>query len=190
MTVSADPAQQIVATAREMLTRGLVFSTVGNVSVRWEGGLMITPSRRRPDDLTADDLVVLDLHGRQASNCPGRPSLEWRMHAEIYCARPDIGAVVHTHSPHATARSFDARPLLVETEEREYFGVDRIDVAEPAPAGSPELAHAAVRALGPRPAALLARHGVVGVGLHPRDAMEACCLVEHQALIDNLRRTR
>jgi L-fuculose-phosphate aldolase len=170
-----------------MLARGLVVSTAGNVSVRCAGGLLITPTRRHPDDLAPADLIPVALDRRGAHRCVGDPSLEWRLHAAIYRARPDVGAVVHTHSPHATARSFDRAPLLVETEERTYFDLERIDVADPAPAGSEELARAAVRALGSRPAALLARHGVVGVGQDPRDALDMCCLVEQQALIAGLR---
>jgi len=171
--------QEIVAAARAALARGLVTSTVGNVSARCETGMLITPTRRHPEDLAPDDIVELSLDGLGA----GEPSLEWRLHAAVYRARPDVGAIVHTHSPHAVARSFDPSSLVVETEERVYLGLDRIDVAPPGGAGTPELARAAVRTLGSRPAVLLARHGVVGTGADPRSALEMCCAVEHQAQI-------
>jgi len=95
--------------------------------------------------------------------------------------------VVHTHSPYATARSFRPDPLIVETEERTYLGLARFHVAPPAPAGSTALACGAVNALRASPAALLAHHGVVGVGPDPRAALEICALVEHQAVISSLR---
>jgi L-fuculose-phosphate aldolase len=179
--------QDVIAAARAMLARGLVVSTAGNVSARSGDGLLITPTRRYPDDLVASDLVELDTCG-VLRGATGQPSLEWPLHAAIYLARPDVHAIVHTHSPHATARSFDPEPLLVEREERGYFAIDRIDVAAAAEAGSPQLARAAVQALGSAPVALLARHGVIGTGATPRDALEMCCLAEHQAIIEGLRR--
>jgi L-fuculose-phosphate aldolase len=186
MTDATTARLGVIAAARAMLARGLVSSTVGNVSARCGRGMVITPTRRHPDDLEPVDLVELDLDGRSVDG-DACPSLEWRLHAAVYRERPDVGAVVHTHSPHAVARSFDPAPLLIETEERTYFDLDRIEVAEPAPAGSEELARAVVRALGSRQVALLARHGSVGVGCDPRDALEMCCLAEHQCVIAHMR---
>jgi L-fuculose-phosphate aldolase len=89
-----------------------------------------------------------------------------------------------THTqPHAIARSFDPAPIVVEPEGRTCLGLARINVAEAAPAGSLELAWAAVAALGPLPATLLSRHGAVSVAGSPRDAVEVATVVEHQAQI-------
>lgn len=170
---------EIVAAARRMRDLGLVTHTVGNVSARLGAGMLITPTRVSPYALDPFQIVELSLDGCGA----GTPSLEWPLHAAIYRARPDVHAIVHTHSPYATARSFDPAPLTVDTEERVYLGIDRIEVTAPAPAGSEDLGRGAVQALGPRSAALLARHGVVGVGSDPAEALEICCMVEHQALI-------
>jgi ribulose-5-phosphate 4-epimerase/fuculose-1-phosphate aldolase len=173
----------VIWAARAMLARGLVASTLGNVSARSDCGLLITPTRRHPDDLSPTDLVEIGLETGAIERSNGVPSLEWLLHAAIYRARSDVGAVVHTHSPYATARSFEPESLVIRTEERTYLNLDRIEVAAPARPGSAELAHAVAQALGPRPAVLLARHGVIGVGATPRDALEMCCVVEHQALI-------
>lgn len=177
------PADAIVTAARTMLARGLVAGTTGNVSTRLDGGrMLITPTRVHPDDLSAARLVELGFDG--GHDASGElPSIEWRLHAEVYRARPDVAAIVHTHSPHAIARSFDPSPIVVETEERTYLGLTRINVAEPAPAGSAELARAAVAALGALPAALLARHGAIAVGGTPREAVELATVVEHQAQV-------
>lgn len=175
-------AEEIIEAARMMLARGLVAGSTGNVSGRVPGGLLITPTRVHPADLTPASLVELTLEGEHTP-AAGRPSLEWRLHAEVYRARPEVDAIVHTHSPHAIARSFDPAPIVVETEERTYLGLPRIEVAEPAAAGSLELALAGVAALGSRPAALLSRHGAVSVARSPRDAVELATVVEHQAQI-------
>jgi L-fuculose-phosphate aldolase len=174
--------REIVNLAREARTRGLVTSTVGNLSARRGSGMLITPTRRDYADLTPRQLVALGLDGTLRGR--GQPSREWRLHAAIYRARPDVRAIVHTHSPYATARSFERVPLIVHTEERDYIGLDRIEVAPWRPAGSEELARLVTRALDGRPAVLLARHGVLAVGSTPRDALEMCCAVEHQALIE------
>ena len=177
--------QQVVDTFRRMRTLGLVVHTAGNVSMRSPDGMLITPTRVHPDDLRPEQVVALPLCGGT-----GSPSLEWRLHAAVYCARPDVCAIAHTHSPYAVARSFDPAPLLVATEERDYLALDRIEVAPHAPAGSEALASTVVAALGARGVALLARHGVVGVGETPAEALEMCCVAEHQAQVDYLRATR
>lgn len=176
--------EQIVATSRTMLDRGLVTGTAGNVSARLGAGMLITPTRVHPDDLEPGDVVELGLDGAVAG--PGSPSLEWRLHAAIYRARADVEAIVHTHSPHAVARSFDTNPVAVQTQERGYLGFDRIAVAAPVAAGSAELAEAAMAALAGAPAVLLSRHGVVAVGPTPRDALELASTVEHLSQIDLL----
>jgi len=177
------PRRQVVAAYRTMLKRGLITGSAGNVSARFEGGMLITPTRVHPYDLRPDGVAISDLGGAFQL---GAPSLEWRMHAEIYRRRPDVHAVVHTHSPHAIARSFDASRLEVLTEERRYLQLDHIDVAHVAPAGSAELASVACDALGAQPGVLLARHGVLAVGNDPREAVEIATTIEHQAQISLL----
>jgi len=120
---SRAPRRQVVSAAQAMRAGGLVCSTLGNVSARWADGMLITPTRRHPDDLPPEDLVELAPEEGVAQSGAQQASLEWRVHAAIYRDRPDVGAIVHTHSPHATARGFVAAPLVVETEEHRYFGL-------------------------------------------------------------------
>jgi len=173
--------EQIVSVARAMLARGLVTGTAGNVSARHSRGMLLTPTRVHADDLTPESLVELTLAG--AVSGEGRPSLEWRLHAAIYERRADVSAIVHTHSPYAVARSFDTAPVVVDTQERSYLGLEQIAVAPAVPAGSAELAEVAAAALGTAPAVLLSRHGVVAVGASPRDALELASTVEQLAQI-------
>jgi L-fuculose-phosphate aldolase len=154
----------VVRTAREMVGRGLVVDTQGNVSARDGDRILITPSALPYDGMTADDIVELDRPG------PHPPSSEWRVHAAIYRARPDVRAIVHTHSPHATAWAHGEAGLSPEVRTARW-----------AETGTPELGVHAVEALGSNDAVLLARHGVVGVGASLDEALAACERVERLA---------
>jgi L-fuculose-phosphate aldolase len=169
-----------VTAARDMAREGLVTGSVGNVSARTAGGFLITPTRVEYERMTADGLAFVGLDGAAASGS-GEPSRESPLHAAIYRARADVGAIVHTHSVHATAWSFLPEPLGPPIEEIEYYGIGPIRTSEPAPAGSLALAGNAVLALGGGLAALLGRHGVVSVGATPQEALTVARVVELQA---------
>lgn len=166
-----------------MLRQGLVVGTVGNVSARTLDGFAITPTRTPYDTLRPRDIVQLDLDGRVVAG-RAAPSRESRLHAAVYRARPDVEAVVHTHSVHATAWSFrqDEAPLP-EIEELSYYGIAPVATAPPAPAGSAELARGAVAALGTGDVVLLAGHGVLAVGPSVDHALTTALVVERQAEI-------
>jgi L-fuculose-phosphate aldolase len=109
---------EVVAAAREMLRLGLVAGTAGNVSAREGDAMHITPRALAYEEMTADDVVALSLAGDVLES--GRePSSEWRVHAAVYAARPQVGAVVHTHSVHATAWSCLGEPLDTQVTEFE-----------------------------------------------------------------------
>lgn len=177
------PAQRraIVRGARAMHAAGLVVGTVGNVSARASGErFLVTPSRASYARMRPREVVLLDAAGR-ALRGPGTPSREWRLHAEVYRRRPDVGAIVHTHGPAATAWTFRGEPLSLATEEVAYFDLGTVALASYAPAATPELARSAADALGAGRAALLERHGVVGVGATVEEALTICAVVERQA---------
>jgi L-fuculose-phosphate aldolase len=162
------PRTEIVAAACEMHRLGLVAGTAGNVSARDGEVVHITPTALPYDEMSEGDLVTLSLAGEVVD---GRrePSSERRVHLAVYGARPDVAAIVHTHSVHATAWSALGEPL------------GEVRTAPAAPSGSDAIARAAVAALGDRRAVLLARHGVLGVGDTPARALEECARVEQQA---------
>jgi L-fuculose-phosphate aldolase len=180
--VSAELRTAVVEAAREMLRLGLVTGTSGNASARDGDSVLITPASMPYDEMTEDDLVALGPDGEPAEG-DGAPSSEWRVHLAIYGARPDLGAIVHTHSVHATAWSFNDQPLDTGTEELEATTGGAVLTAPYAPTGSEEIANAAAEALGSRGAVLLGRHGVVGVGRAPAEALATCVVVERQAQI-------
>jgi ribulose-5-phosphate 4-epimerase/fuculose-1-phosphate aldolase len=159
-----------------MHRRGLVAGTAGNVSAREGDRVHITPSGLPYPDMSDPDVVTLALDGAVLAG-DREPSSERRVHLAVYAARPDVGAIVHTHSGYATAWSSLGEPLATA-----------VRTSQPAPPGSDEIARAAVAALDDRAAALLARHGVLGVGSTPEEALAACEAVERQARVAWLRR--
>ena len=164
---------EVVATARAMRDTGLVVGSQGNVSVRDAGRILITPAGLDYDVMTPDDVVVL------GQSCGLAPSSEWRVHAAIYATRPDVHAIVHTHSPSATrlACNTEGRTLILHA----MLGSVPLRCAAFAPTGSQELADNVVAALGDGDAVLLARHGVVGVGGSLDEALRVCEAVERRA---------
>jgi L-fuculose-phosphate aldolase len=172
----------VVDAAREMLRLGLVTGTSGNLSARDGRSFLITPASMPYEQMDEADLVAIDRDGEPGED-GGEPSSEWRVHVAIYAARPDVNAIVHTHSVHATAWSFRGEPLDTGTEELEAAAGGPVLTAPFAPTGSDEIAAAAAEALGDRRAVLLGRHGAVGVGATPQEALATCVVLERQAEI-------
>lgn len=154
---------KLIACAQRLDALGFMPSKSGNVSQRVEGAFRITPSGLPYAALTEADLVDVALDGRVLAGSR-RPSSEWRLHAEIFAARPEIQAIVHTHSPRATALSCARRGLPPFHYMIALAGGDDIRCSGYATFGTQELAEAAVAALAGRSACLLANHGVVAVG--------------------------
>jgi L-fuculose-phosphate aldolase len=173
---------EVVAAAREMLRLGLVAGSSGNVSARDGQLIHITPSGLPYPEMDEDDVVTLSLAG-EVRHGTREPSSERRVHLAVYAARPDAGALVHSHSVHATAWSFLGEPLDTGTEELEQAAGGAVLTAPFAPTGSDEIAAAAVEALAGRRAALLGRHGVLALAESPARALDVCAAVERQAQI-------
>src|SRR2546427_7170462 len=134
MTTEGLLREQLVRFARQMITTGLVRGTSGNISTREPGAAqaLVTPSGVDYDTMTPDAVVLVDLEGRPVS--PGfKPSVDTPIHVAIYRARPDVGAVIHTHSPYAAAFSTLGReiPPLITESAGDFGGAVRVmhDVA-------------------------------------------------------------
>src|SRR5580692_3792513 len=172
-----DARRSIVTTCQELSRAGLVVGTAGNVSVR-EGDLVaVTPSGLRYADLTPELVGVHRLDGA-AVEAPLAPSSELPLHLAVYAARPEVGAVVHTHSPAATALS----TLVDEVPSVHYyvamFGGPTVPVASYATYGTDELARNVVRALRDRTACLMGNHGAVTVGPDLMTALDKSTYLE------------
>lgn len=157
-----DLRREIIETARALPRLGLTKGTSGNVSARTKSGFLVTPSGTPYEALTEDMIVALDLDGCYRGEI--LPSSEWRMHLDFYLAKPDCGAVVHCHSPRATALSCHRRGIPAFHYMVALAGGDRIDCADYASFGTRALSEAMIAALGERNACLLANHGQIAGG--------------------------
>jgi L-fuculose-phosphate aldolase len=167
-TRAQHPRVELVAIAQALDAAGLMPNKSGNVSVRTPQGFAITPAGTPYAELTPESIVEIgDTTGFPADE-PGvspssRPSSEWRMHAAIYRAGPQVGAIVHTHSPKATALACAGLGIPAFHYMIALAGGD-VRCMPYATFGTAELAAHAVRGLVGRRATLLANHGVVATG--------------------------
>jgi L-fuculose-phosphate aldolase len=170
----------IVAVAQAIDLAGFCPSKSGNVSARTEAGFLITPLGLPYAQTTPADLIELSLDGAVLSGAR-KPSSEWPFHAAIYRARPEAQAIVHTHSPRATALSCTRRGIPAFHYMIALCGGADIRCADYATFGTPELAENAVRALEGRKAVLLANHGVIALGASLAGAHQIVAEVENLA---------
>lgn len=145
----------LAVACKEFMTSGLTVGTWGNISIRQDDVIAITPSGLGYDKLTVGDVVIV---GEKSQR---RPSSELPLHRAIYAKRPDVQAIVHIHSVFATALATAHKALPVITEDGAALAEEQINCARYALAGSEELAKYAVKALGKNNAVLLANHGAV-----------------------------
>lgn len=171
--------EELVRYGNLLLERGLVTGTGGNISVRLSGreGMLITPSGIPYAEMQPDDMVEVDLEGNVVGG-NRRPSIETPMHLLIYRMRPDVGAVVHAHSPFCTAVAACRRDLEPITDVMAAVFGGPVRTAAYARIGTPELARNVAEALGGGRAALLANHGAVAVGADLPSAFEVCVTLE------------
>ena len=168
--------QAVADACRKLAADGLVAGTSGNVSARNGDRVAVSPTGAVLSQLSADDVAVVDLAGDQLDG-PLAPTSEIDLHLGVYREREDVGAVVHTHAPVATALSCVLDELPVIHYEMLLLG-GSVRVAPYETFGTPELAAATVRALEGRSAVLLANHGTVCHGGDMSAALRATELLE------------
>ena len=154
--------QAIIAACRTMNQTGFNQGTSGNISARWNDGLLVTPSGIPYDDLTPKDIVWMTMEGE--ADHPLKPSSEWRIHRDILAARDDVGAVVHAHPPYATALAINRMEIPPVHYMIVVGGGGSIRVADYALYGTPELSEKVLAAMADRTACLMANHGMVATG--------------------------
>jgi L-fuculose-phosphate aldolase len=170
---------EIIASAQALDAAGLVPNKSGNVSCRAADGFLITPAGVPYRDLVPADIVESSLAGSAAAHVR-RPSSEWRMHAAIYADRPDATAIVHTHSPKATALACAGLGIPPFHYMIALAG-GAIRCMPYATFGTADLAATAVQGLDARRATLLANHGVIAIGGSLQDAHAVALEVENLA---------
>jgi L-fuculose-phosphate aldolase len=155
---------------------GLNQGTSGNASVRQGDGFLITPSGMPIDEMNGNSMVGMNMHGEAIS--AGKPSSEWRFHRDIYQARPEVGAVIHTHSMFATTLACLRKDIPPFHYMIAVAGSDSIRCADYALFGTQSLSDSAIEALRERRACLLANHGMIAVGKTLQQGLEIAKEVE------------
>jgi L-fuculose-phosphate aldolase len=181
----ANPETAVLDAAKDMLRRGLVEGTAGNISARRsDGNIVITPSSVDYRDMQLDDLVLVDPEGDVLQATDGRsPSSEMKLHLACYQAFDDIGSVIHSHPVWATMFAIAHEPIPACIDEFAVYCGGDVRCTDYAASGTPEVGANAVKALEGRGAALIANHGLVAVGPRPDKVLHITALVERTAQI-------
>ena len=173
---------EIIGAANEIYDKGLVPGKSGNISIRIRGStgdiVAITHTSRSLSNLKEEDVVLVDLDGNTLTK--GKPSIEVNMHLGIYKKRPDVNAIVHTHSTYATGFASSEKKI------KRMLGFDKMDNSylpqiEYEPPGSDELAKRVSESIGKEDVLILKNHGVVCVSDNLKDAKLLAYFVEETA---------
>ncbi len=166
-----DLRRQIIAQARAMNGLGINQGTSGNISARAGKFMLITPTATPYDALKPAMIARMKLDGGEAFSGPLKPSSEWRFHRDIYLARPDAGAVVHTHASYATALAMLRKDLRATHYMIAAFGGATVRCTDYAPYGTQALSDLVVAGLEDRTGVLLGSHGMIVIGRDLDEAM-------------------
>lgn len=170
--------QAIIDKCRWMNASGLNQGTSGNISARHDTVMLITPSATPYDALEAEMIAAMPIDGEGEWDGPLKPSTEWRFHRDILRARPDAGAIVHTHSTFATVLAIARKPIPACHYMIAAFGGNDIRCADYATYGTQALSDNALKALQGRNGCLLANHGMITLGATLDKAMWAAVELE------------
>ncbi|MEO1111318.1 MAG: class II aldolase/adducin family protein [Pseudomonadota bacterium] len=157
--------EDIIARCREMNSSGINQGTSGNISVRFEDRMLISPSATPYDQMTPEMIASVgleDTSGRYEG--PLKPSTEWRFHQKLLRGRPDAGAVVHAHPTYCTTLAIARKEIPSCHYMIAAFGGNNVRCAGYATFGSEELSELAIDAMTDRTACLLANHGMIAIG--------------------------
>jgi L-fuculose-phosphate aldolase len=167
---------QIIAACRQLEIIGLNRGTTGNISCREGDHFLVTPSGVPVDAMTEAGIVAMRFDGDVQG--AGKPSSEWHFHRDILQQRPDVHAIVHTHSPYATALACLREDLPAFHYMIAIAGGDSIRCAPYTLFGTETLSQYALAALTDRKACLLANHGLIALGRDIAEAMAIATEVE------------
>ncbi|MEQ1597975.1 MAG: class II aldolase/adducin family protein [Methylotenera sp.] len=169
--------EKLLETAQKLMELGLNKGTAGNCSVRFEGGFLVTPSGMAVEDMTPATMVKMQFDGSYEPN--KIPSSEWRFHCDILKSRPEINAVIHTHSMFATTLACLHKDIPPFHYMIAVTGADTIRCAPYALFGTQVLSDHALAALYHSKACLLANHGMIALGRDLEDALAVTVEVEN-----------
>ena len=178
-----DQRNQIIEYSLKLNSTNLSPLRSGNISLRGkEGnkeGYLITPSGKKYETLKPEDIVFMGLNEDEKNDPTNKPSSEWRFHRDIYTNKKEAHAIVHAHSPHASAVSSHGKPIPPFHYMIALAGGDDIKCAEYATFGTEELSKNVIKALENRSACLMSNHGQVAFGKNLEDAFELAQEIEN-----------
>jgi L-fuculose-phosphate aldolase len=175
--------EQVLQAAKDMLKRGLTAGTSGNVSGRLDDDtVVITPSSLSYEDMTLDDLVVLDMDGKVVDGHRSASS-EKGVHLACYRKYDEIGSVIHSHPMYATMFAVARIPIPPIVDEFTVYVGGEVPVCEYAMSGTDELGANAAAMLDDVGTALLANHGMVTIGANPAKTLHQAGVVERAAQV-------
>ncbi len=167
---------ELLNATSHLVELGLNRGASGNASVRDGDSMLITPSALLVSEMTTDSMVRMDLQGKVLQG--GKPSSEWRFHRDILVSRPEINAVIHTHSTFATTIACLRRDVPAVHYMIALAGGDTIRCTPYSVFGEQELSDHALEALQGRKACLLGNHGMIALGKDLEDALAVAVEVE------------
>ncbi len=178
-----DQRNQIIEYSIKLNSTNLSPLRSGNISLRGKeddkDGYLITPSGKKYETLKPEDIVFMGLNEELRDTSNQNPSSEWRFHRDIYLNKKDAQAIVHAHSPHATAVSTHGKTIPPFHYMIALAGGEDIKCADYATFGTEELSNNVIKALEKRSACLMSNHGQVAFGKNLEDAFELAQEVEN-----------
>ena len=178
-----DQRNQIIEYSIKLNSTNLSPLRSGNISLRGKEddkeGYLITPSGKKYETLKAEDIVFMGLNEELRDTSNQNPSSEWRFHRDIYLNKKEAQAIVHAHSPHATAVSSHGKTIPPFHYMIALAGGEDIKCADYATFGTEELSNNVIKALEKRSACLMSNHGQVAFGKNLEDAFELAQEVEN-----------
>jgi L-fuculose-phosphate aldolase len=175
--------EALLGTAKEMLQKGLVEGTAGNLAARLpDGNVVLTPSSLSYETMTLEDLVVCDLDGNVLEGTRG-PTSEKALHLTVLREYDDVHATIHSHAMYATMFAITRTAIPAVIEEFVVFVGGDVGCADYRTTGTDDLAVEVAKHLHDRSAVLMANHGLFTIGRDPQHAMHVAALVERTAQI-------
>lgn len=175
----SEKRKKIIDLCLLMNSSGLNQGTSGNISARHEGAMLITPSGIPYEKLVPEDIAKLSLDNDDTDwDGPYKPSSEWHFHKAILMNKPELDAVVHTHSTFATVVSIARDDIPACHYMIAAFGGNSVRCADYETFGTPELSASINKAMVDRSACLLANHGMIAAGKDLDKAMWAAVELE------------
>ena len=182
MNPSQKIKEEIVEISRRLYQKGFVVANEGNISVKLNDRIIVTPTRRSKGFLSVKDLATADLKGKKLEG-ELEPTSELLLHLFVYQKRPDLGAVIHAHPPYATAVAVAGSELSEDILPEVFLSLGKIPLASYGTPSTKELPNSVARLILKYDAILLKNHGVLTIGKELEEAYFKLERTEHFAHI-------